>query len=153
MMFTPISLARCRFSRRILATSSAFSDINWGNSFLVRALSIQKFELNVELRNTPFSSIIFSASSSARVPCSMVRTPAATAFFTPLAPWAWAAVCLPTFLPSLTTARISSSSSCGAPGTPPGFMMAPVAMTFKRSAPCLSCSLAALRFSSTPSAS
>ena len=82
----------------------------------------------------------------------MERTPPRTARLMPSAPCAWAATSAPESEASSTAARICSSVSSGAPGTPPGAMTAPVAISFTKSAPPCSTRRTARRTSSTESA-
>ena len=92
-------------------------------------------------------------SSVRKMPCSMVVMPASIASAMPVEPCACAAVRRPAFVASSTAARISSSVSCGEPGSTPGVITPPVAMSLMTSTPALSCSRTALRTSSGPSAS
>ncbi len=108
---------------------------------------------SVGTRNTPLRFMDAMISSVRKMPCSMVVMPASTASAMPAEPCACAAVSRPDFLASSTPARISSSVSCGEPGSTPGVITPPVAMSLMTSAPALSCSRTALRTSSGPSAS
>src|SRR5882724_4071439 len=108
---------------------------------------------SVGTRKTPLPFMVAMISSVRKIPCSMVVMPASIASAIPVEPWAWAAVRRPAFLASSMAARISSSVSWGDPGSTPGVITPPVAMSLITSAPALSCSRTALRTSSGPSAS
>jgi hypothetical protein len=103
--------------------------------------------------NVPARAIRPSASSSAKVQCSMLSTPASTAFTMPWHAWAWAATGLKLSWATSTAARSSSSVYWMARASSVSDdSIAPVAMTLMRSAPSASWRRTARRTSSAPSA-
>ncbi len=91
-------------------------------------------------------------SSSIRLACSIVLTPARIASLMPAAPWAWAATCRPHWCASSTAARISARFICCWPGSVLREKTPPVAQILITWAPYLRSSRTDLRASSGLSA-
>src|SRR5436309_1576356 len=100
----------------------------------------------------PASLMALAAPSRIRLPCSIERTPASMARRTAESLYACESTYLPTAWASSTAARISATVYCVVSSSSDGDMAPPEAMILIWSTSRRSCSRAALRTSSTPSA-
>ena len=109
--------------------------------------------VRVLTRIAPLSRIAAAASSSRNVPCSIVRTPAASAAMMPGLPWQCAATTRSASPATSTIARSSASVNCWWIGSSISDSTPPEAHTLMTFAPARSCSRTARAHSAGPSAS
>ncbi len=150
--FTPAAMARATASLWMSMSSIALRRLAGGIAAPAAAASSTPWgATRVGTSHVPRSSIISIASSSRKIPCSMLRMPARTADLMPGAPWAWAMTGMPAAFASATSTSSSSSRKWPWRGSSRGDSTPPEVHTLIWSAPARMIARAARRISSGPS--